>query len=516
MMQGHNNGKIMQRLASLLFVRVGMLAVVALFFTIGYNVADIRPGRAGAIEDIQQGIDTLGSLGDGLGGFLDSDLGGALHFSVSDPSDVTVNETFCTPGTIYPTQYTFCDFIEQSSLVTDVIIYPSFISRLKKVVKAWEKYLYNSIDDVVYTGLLGVHTMELKMIEWWKTMWFYNMRPSMQSMTEQLGTAIAQQTSDLIQAQDAAQANETNADMQEVEVKDVKNTTPDEQGCVTATVSGGMGAASTIGGAMAEAVQNEAVAAGTNKKGTPAARGTAYYNRKRAETYESILCDPTANGGNANCASNVPSPNPLANSDTQITKFMLNRLTIPVDSTASLGSTTEGAANKAALTEGIENLIGSTIAEPIPPDVTKSSIGREMMMERRAFIARNAAARSVPNLILANRMPGKGSQMADFVKEIREKSGVPAGDLSNNPSYREMIHALTIDRFNSGDYAFSSITDQNKVEMEKLRLDTFYLMMLRDYYELLERTALTLAVQVSVMTDQIPSTNPYEAMPSRQ
>lgn len=516
MTQAHNNSKIMQRLGSLLFVRVGMLAVVAFFFTVGYNVSDIKPGRAGAIEDIQEGIDTLGSLGDGLGGYLNSDLGGSLHFSVGDPSDVTITETYCTPGTIYPTNYTFCDFIFQSDLVTGVIIYPSFISRLKKVVKAWEKYLFNSIDDVVYTGLLGIHTMELKMIEWWKTMWFYNMRPSMQAMTEQLGTAIAQQTSDLIQAQDAVQANETNADIQEVEVKDVKNTTPDEQGCVTATVSGGLGAATTLGGAMAEAVQSEAVAAGTNKKGTPAARGRAYYNRKRAETYESLLCDPTANGGNAGCASNVPNPNPLANGDTQITKLMLNRLTIPVDSTAALGSTTEGAVNKAALTQGIENLIGSTIAEPISPDVASLSVGRELLMERRAFIARNAAARSVPSLILANRMPGKGSQMADFVKEIREKSGVPMDDLSSNPSYREMIHALTIDRFNGGDYALNTITDQNKVEMEKLRLDTFYLMMLRDYYELLERTALTLAVQVSVMTDQIPMSNPYEAMPSRQ
>ena len=51
-------------------------------------------------------------------------------------------------------------------------------------------------------------------------------------------------------------------------------------------------------------------------------------------------------------------------------------------------------------------------------------------------------------------------------------------------------------------YAAEMMTDQSKIEMEKLDLSVFYLMQLRDYYELLERTALTLAVQVSVLTDQ--------------
>src|ERR1039458_7243733 len=81
------------------------------------------------------------------------------------------------------------------------------------------------------------------------------------------------------------------------------------------------------------------------------------------------------------------------------------------------------------------------------------------------------------------------------------------------PSYREIMHALSVDRFNSGTYAAGMITDDNKIQMEKLSLSVFYLMQLRDYYELLERTALTLAVQVSVVSGQQNLPGAHLAMP---
>ena len=91
-----------------------------------------------------------------------------------------------------------------------------------------------------------------------------------------------------------------------------------------------------------------------------------------------------------------------------------------------------------------------------------------------------------------------------FVAAMRQGAGVPLQDLSDNPSYREILHAMSIDRFNSGAYAIDKIGTAERQQMEKVVLNAMYLMQLRDYYELLERTALTLAVQVSVMADQTP------------
>jgi hypothetical protein len=64
-----------------------------------------------------------------------------------------------------------------------------------------------------------------------------------------------------------------------------------------------------------------------------------------------------------------------------------------------------------------------------------------------------------------------------------------------------------VDRFNSGKFATELMKDQAGVEMEKLSAQAFYLIQLRDYFELLERMSLVLAVQVAAMVDRLPATN---------
>lgn len=481
--------------------RVGMTAAAVLFAA---GVVLASPRMAAAQFDIPDfggmntdfGMDSLGSGGNG-------------HMTeVSDPSGVTVTTMPCVPPTTYPGTVVLCHGIGQTEILTELMIYPLFESGIKKVSGKLEEYLYSSIDSLVYGGLQSIDATEKKMIEWWKTMWTFNMRPSMQLMTEQLGTAIAEQTKEIMSADDAQMVNETNAEMQQTEAADATNMAPDENGCSTATVVGGLGRAATISKAMQKAMQDQSQAAGINKKGTPGARGRAAWNAHRAENYERYFCDPSSNGGQDTCAAGTPNPNPFANADTQFTKYISNKLTIPVSSAA------DGEALKVAVTTGIDNLVGSPAADPILPGGASKSAAQEQTMARRAMLARNAAARAVPSVMAGNRMPG--SKMAEWVNEIQTASGMPSGDLSENPSYREVIHAVTVGRFNSGKYAFGSISDRNKVEMEKLRLATFNLILLRDYYELLERTALTLAVQVAVMSDQIKVLDPNSAMPTRK
>ena len=90
---------------------------------------------------------------------------------------------------------------------------------------------------------------------------------------------------------------------------------------------------------------------------------------------------------------------------------------------------------------------------------------------------------------------------------------VQTSEVSQKPSYKEILHSISIDRFNSSKYAMGMIGDESEIEMEKLMLNSFYLMQLRDYYELLERTALVLAVQVSIMADNIPVPDSLAAKP---
>lgn len=128
--------------------------------------------------------------------------------------------------------------------------------------------------------------------------------------------------------------------------------------------------------------------------------------------------------------------------------------------------------------------------------------------ENTAAILNRAVPPAGGSAPAASLAPIDGS--CSFVAALRQGAGVPLQDLSDNPSYREILHAMSIDRFNSGAYAIDKIGTAERQQMEKVVLNAIYLMQLRDYYELLERTALTLAVQVSVMADQSAMPTPSE------
>ncbi|MCE9507183.1 MAG: hypothetical protein K8R48_02555, partial [Alphaproteobacteria bacterium] len=164
----------------------------------------------------------------------------------------------------------------------------------------------------------------------------------------------------------------------------------------------------------------------------------------------------------------------------------------------------QGKMQKTIETE-IDNMIGVTSADPISKGALSSAGGQQTFLDRRSYLARYAAARAVPHLVTTWRLPG--SKMGEWVKGLQDGAGIPLEEISDNPSYREIMHAVAVDRFNSGHYAEGMITDESAIEMEKLTLNAFYLMQLRDYYELLERTALALAVQVAMMVDQAPVPN---------
>jgi len=235
--------------------------------------------------------------------------------------------------------------------------------------------------------------------------------------------------------------------------------------------------------------------------------------RSRNEAYEAAFCDPAANGG-ANVCGATPSPAEFHNADTQITKFIYNKLTIPVDDDtpttvvrynvvdpSSPIPMNRGDVYDRAIKENYENLIGVPMANPLKPEVAAGPQGRETILNRRDYLAKYNALRSVPQLIIGDRMPG--SQLGTWIQELRQEAGIPISEISENPSYREVLNAIAVDRFNSGKFANGLQMERAGVEMEKLSMGTFYLMLLHDYHKLLERQALTLAVQVSVLADDV-------------
>ena len=376
--------------------------------------------------------------------------------------------------------------------------------------------LIGFIDSTNTTLTEGVLTqLEYDFINWWETMWYYNLKPSLQNMVDQLNVSYAGQSLTLHDAIDATATSENILSMQKHGLEDHINLRPSDNTCIAATESGGLSRATMFARAMRKSWQYESFSAGLNTQGMNALSAGQTEGQRHAE-FKTTFCDPNSNGGyNGPCTA----ANPVYyNADVQLTKFIYNRLTVDMDPVAD-PIVTGNIGDMARTIETINNnLVGVPSADIILPGAFESASGQELFLNRRSYLARYGAIRSVPQLITGWRVPGGGRDplTGQWVKELRTAGGASASVLSDNPSYKEIMHSMTVDRFNSGRYAAGLITNESAIELEKLTLDVLYLMQLRDYYELLERTALTLAVQTAIMSDQVLVTSAVTVTPLKQ
>ncbi|MBU6476064.1 MAG: hypothetical protein KGQ70_08865, partial [Alphaproteobacteria bacterium] len=367
--------------------------------------------------------------------------------------------------------------------------------------------------------------LETRMMNGWDTFWYYDLLPGLQSMTRQLNVGLAQQAFQMQADTDATETMEVSRALSKHEEQD-RNVAGGGEMCVAATVSGGFTKTESFARDMRLVWERDSLAAGLNEKadgkGTPYPGASSQIGSyaQQYNDYLNIFCDPNANSGKNDCLKSTSVNPPLYNADVEPVRYIYSNLTIPVD---KADNPQEGADVATAVNDIINNMVGIPAAAPMTSKVLASVPGEEVFMRRRAYLARYAAIRSVPDLIASWRMPGSGNQLGQEVKDLRQEAGVSLGNvsataggyISKDPSYKEIMHAVSVDQFNTGKFALGMITNRNRLQMEKLNLSAFYLMQLRDYYALLERTAMVLAVQVSIRDEEQMNTmqNIYKAAP---
>lgn len=426
------------------------------------------------------------------------------------PVTVTGGMCACCKTCITP-----CEISGTASL-TRTSVYSAFSLAIIAAANYLEYWLAMHVDGMVQNLIEKVNDIEKNMIMWWSTMWHYNLNPGLRAMTVQMNTA----NTDLNKTYQASVDAEHETQYNTIVMRNESRTSRvvRDNVCPPAGLTGGAGRGKTFARAMRRGWQKQAIDTGANVVGAEGASGVAEYIAARADAYEAAFCDPDANGGGNVCGPNVPPE--FYNADTEITKFVYNKLTIPVDDAtmpappvtrpnpadpANPIQMSTGDIYERALKENMENLMGEPAMDPIPVSAATSPQGRETVLRRRDFQAKYNAVRSVPKYIFSQRMPG--SQLGQWITEIRQEAGIPVSEISENPSYREVLNAITVDRFNTGKFANGLQMERAGVEMEKLTMNTFYLMLLRDYHDLLERQALTLAVQVSLMAEDVSLPN---------
>ncbi|MBI3441635.1 MAG: hypothetical protein HY052_07535 [Proteobacteria bacterium] len=427
--------------------------------------------------------------------------------SVSVMAQVAVPEGACAGCAIEPTPVPCpCEAGEAGSAAGSLSTHID--DKMGDAAGDLEQYISDKTDDMVADLLTSLDTTEQDTIGWWDTMWSDRLQPDLHALVHQVSVAVADQSVVLHTGVDAVNLSENRVVQKESELKDQRAQRVSENVCVAATLSGGYGRANSFATAMRGAWEQQSQAVGLVTSGAGAGSAVAA-ERQRYDDYKNIFCDPSGNNGaNSDCSAPDPA---YFNADTLPSKFIYDRLT--TDVTADVDPLTGTTKMEKAVETIVNNMVGVPSSDPISLGALQSATGQQVFLERRVYLARYAAIRSVPQIVAGWRMPG--SQMGEWVKSVRDAAGIAPASIASNPSYREIMHAASVDRFNSGSYALGMVTDESEIELEKLTLSVFYLMQLRDYYELLERTALTLAVQVSMMVDQTPMPNITAVTPLR-
>jgi hypothetical protein len=97
--------------------------------------------------------------------------------------------------------------------------------------------------------------------------------------------------------------------------------------------------------------------------------------------------------------------------------------------------------------------------------------------------------------------------MEQFLRPIREASGMDTSYISNNPSHHEVLKVMTSERFRTGQLSIEQIDEPENNAREMVIQQAFQAMMMADQLDLLDRYGLVLAAQVG---PQVKDAKPFD------
>jgi len=372
---------------------------------------------------------------------------------------------------------------------------------LDSVVSNNEGKTKESQKDFLADILYAIQCVEKSLVTAWTQAWHEGMKEALKNALRQVNVVMMEEGRQVQSLMDASSNLGAKDDKDKLSAGSEKENRPSVHANVAASAAKGYGRAMLFSRAMRKAIPQEMINIAYTKKGSINYENSAKYLSYRIDNFLNLYCDADGNGGLFTDSCKATDEN-FYNADIKPTKFLYSRLTLPADPAKDPEHKT-----LKALVDLRANLFGVPIRNPIDKSTLNTTKGKESFMNRRGELARYGAIMSVHNFIESRRMPG--SSMGSWMKDILGKTSEGASEEwyrnMNNPSYKELIHGMTIDRFNNEKYTLNLLTNTSDIRMEKLSLSALQLVQLRDYYELLERTALVLSVEVAMMVENAES-----------
>lgn len=103
----------------------------------------------------------------------------------------------------------------------------------------------------------------------------------------------------------------------------------------------------------------------------------------------------------------------------------------------------------------------------------------------------------------------------DTIRQIREAAGVDPADIADNPSYNEIMLALTKERFFDPEYFVRMNNSIGAIKQEQTAVNAYISMMMQDIYTMQERINALLAARASIGYNEDPVKNATDESPSK-
>lgn len=332
------------------------------------------------------------------------------------------------------------------------------------------------------------------------TIWYYNYLPALQLMTDQLTTAIFEQSWALGAFTDAAALNRIERSLEDMAIRDHREQRPGENVCVAASTLGGMTRVTALARAYNTAAPTERLPRSSNQLGSSSEDSGRNDVNARWQTYITRYCRLNFNAAFSGCAADQP----FYDQDLDVAGNIFTKDTIQLND--GTGET------KRIIDDLIVNLAEPFVSDPIPflGDVEESGAKADLLARDREKTQRQLIYDSLYHVV-AQRAPG--SNTAAFIQQVRGEA-TPGITSALNPSRREVLRALIADRFRSGRYAFRQIGEPENNRREMVIQQALQVMQLRDQLDLMDRQALLLAGQIGhEVTDGSPSDAAAEGAP---
>jgi len=333
---------------------------------------------------------------------------------------------------------------------------------------------------------------------WWNNQFL----PALKDMTKQLHAERIDETRQLGAMMDAQAISRLAVAEQNKKLHIRNSDARNELTCISGSYQTALSQSSRIATALTKGLKQDMGRRSANAPGTTAEGGPAVDQRARWTEYCTEFHDPNANNGVSACPN--AEKGHIVNGDIDIENFLLK-------DTINMANPDEVKASVALL----QNLVQPVVKKKIPEAVVNTATGKEWILKQQHLESVRNIASDVVASIISRRESMSGTNVGTTIKPIRLKAGIDPAKISDNPSYNEIMLAMTKERFFDPGYFIHVHAETGSIGQEQTAIGNFITLQYQDINKMQEQISALMAARAALKLNSDAKPDQIESNPLR-